>query len=226
VETHAELALKEFYELNVIDQTNMFDLDYPALWVREKGEWTEFPHASEDVYALIQMFASSYQKATTEPAIDAVIVITCGWGAPMPEDDNLDGYSPSHSPQRERVNVSLSMTREGSQGSRLEFSNDKEPIYGLIGVSGDLATASEYLGVSVWKKRWVRGVFFEFAAIRSQVETGQLEGTTPEEVTKHYAERLANLMRFLGVDPITLDGVEELTEEVVTAILNSDILND
>ena len=226
MKTHAELALTEFYELNVLDQADMFDFDYPSLWVREKGEWTEFPHVMEDVYALIQTFASSYQKVTTEPAIDAIVVITCGWGAPMPEDNNLDGFAPSRSAERERVNVSLCMTAEGSQGSRLAFSNDKEPVFGLIGVTGDLATASEYLGASVWKKRWVRGVFFEFAALRSQVESGQLDNTTPEEVTEHYAHRLANLMRFLGVDASNLDGVEELTEEAVTAILNSDILND
>lgn len=213
VETLAEKYVREFQDVVELFTDKRFDLDYPELYERRNGEWVAMPHTFGDVYELCSFYA---QRHTLTEGIDedleGVVLVSCGWGAPVNDAGEVEGR-PSEHPNRRRVSLLYGAGCDGSLYALMSF-DDGEELDGAGG-TGALLEAMETVGVCVWKKEWVRGVFANYALHRVDVDLGQESGGELERLTEWYAHRVANLMRFLGhqnddlLDELEADTVPE-----------------
>lgn len=194
--TQAEIIVKELVEVHSPFMRNGFNLDYPQIWYRENGEWTEYPHQIDDPYLLIRSFGLQFLNDGEPATLDAVVLLVSGWGAPVPMGMSLEEMGrPSESDGAERVGVYYGVARDSSVSCRVFFASGDE--IGGQGFDGDLAVACEWLGMSLWKREWASGVLDLFRQERrAAVDAGfdDLE----EGRAKYYAERVAHLLDMVG----------------------------
>jgi hypothetical protein len=90
----------------------------------------------EDVYQLID---SAPSIALEFPDWDMLTIATCGWAAPVENED--DDFRPSESPNRRRVVLKCYLSNMGLIGSSIAFSDDEEykPTFDFGKASGPLA---------------------------------------------------------------------------------------
>jgi hypothetical protein len=90
------------------------------------------------VYELLESPTSAIVRM-----FDAAVVLTCGWAAPLNEDDDEDESSvaPSQHPKRRRVRLVV-VVGDGGVGSVLRFADTPDDIVTDAGVAqGSLADA-------------------------------------------------------------------------------------
>jgi hypothetical protein len=91
-----------------------------------------------DVYDLLE---SEIARSTAQFA-DAIVLVTCGWASPRTNDDDADNeIAPSQHPERRRVRLVVTATREHT-ASVIRFSDDWDnPITDEGQARGSLADA-------------------------------------------------------------------------------------
>lgn len=98
-------------------------------------------HSAEDVYDGLESLSS---VATLTINDEAIAVETCGWAAPVDNDngsDEYDGIAPSQHPLRRRVRLLALVTRQYTAASALGFADDDEVITDSGQAKGSLADA-------------------------------------------------------------------------------------
>lgn len=219
VETLAEKYVREFAGMADLFGDTQFDLDYPELYERRNAEWVAVPHTFKDVYELTRFYAGRHQLSKgVDDELEAVVLVTCGWGAPL-NDDGEVGCAPSEHPKRRRLSLLYGAGRDGSLFSVMMF-QDGDEVAGASGL-GALYEAMETVGVSAWKREWVFGLFNNYAAYKAALDhvagadddaTNDLE----ENLIEWYAHRVAYLMEVLGhsdlLDDIGSDNLPESQE--------------
>lgn len=102
-----------------------------------------------DVYELLK--AKDAVSALAEN--DAVLLATCGWAAPVAEDEDGDELAPSQHPKRRRVRLAVSVSDKGV-ASVLRFQDEPEDTVTDDGnASGSLADAVMSLRSKARKKK-------------------------------------------------------------------------
>ena len=91
-----------------------------------------------DVYDLISDSVEVFEAVNK---YDLITVATCGWAAPI-GNDNDDETPPSKHPERRRVRLLTSATTNYQIGSSISFKdNPDEPVFDYGNARGDLADA-------------------------------------------------------------------------------------
>jgi hypothetical protein len=176
-----------------------YNLDYPQLWYREHGEWTEYPHEEGDVYLLIRAFGNFWATSNFTAPFDGVVVMTSGWGAPLPEGWNEDDdFTPSKAELKERIGLYYGAGKGGSLSSVICFESGKVLDDG--NGTGSLFHAMEWLGFSLYKREWAQGVFDNFQAELKEAALAG-EDVDSDHLTKWYAERVRSLLVMTGNAP-------------------------
>lgn len=193
------LALRE--SINRDSGVDFYNLSHPALWELREGEWVEHFHSFADVYQLIRRYALD-SSVMTENLPDAVVLVTCGWAARLPEnhdrwnDDDIP--RPSEQPDRIRVALVYCVARNGTVYSVVSMEDKPEEDSGEPFGRGALLDACDYLGVGVWKREYTQGVLAWYGDL---VQACQAAGEEIEsDVVRWFAERLSNFITILGHD--------------------------
>jgi hypothetical protein len=127
-ENYAEIFLKA----QVSDPNYNHDLSAAQLWAIKKDNSFHLLSAHPDVYELLTADhdLSHY---------NGVIIHTTGWAAPLGENGEVEGKPSTHALRR-RVALAACVY-QGSVGSALSFSDDKEMILDPGSATGSLADA-------------------------------------------------------------------------------------
>jgi hypothetical protein len=180
-----------------------YDLDYPQLWYREHGEWTEYPHEEGDIYLLIRAFGNFWATSHFVSPLEGVVVMTTGWGAPLPQDweENDETPPPSQSPDRQRIGLYYGAGRGGSLSSVICFESGQVLDEG--NGTGSLFHAMEWLGFSLYKREWAQGVFDNFQAELKAAQAAGADDLDGENgyLTRWYSERVRCLLEMTGNAP-------------------------
>ena len=126
-----DLPRARLYGISIVDAEGVAKMDNGALRITFLAE-----HG--DVYELLESPTSAIVRM-----FDAAVVLTCGWAAPLNEDDDEDESSvaPSKHPKRRRVRLVV-VVGDGGVGSVLRFADTPEDIVTDAGVAqGSLADA-------------------------------------------------------------------------------------
>lgn len=126
-----DLPRARLYGISIVDAEGVAKMDNGALRITFLAE-----HG--DVYELLESPTSAIVRM-----FDAAVVLTCGWAAPLNEDDDEDESSvaPSQHPKRRRVRLVV-VVGDGGVGSVLRFADTPEDIVTDAGVAqGSLADA-------------------------------------------------------------------------------------
>lgn len=130
-----------------------YKMKYPQLWERYGNEWVEFPHENNDVYGMMMNYAVERDRLPADLSPDGFVIVTTGWGAPLPKDGEQPpiGWRPSDSTEKERVAVGMFVARDGSQMSEIRFerATESEPMREPYG-SGELAQAVDRCAYILW----------------------------------------------------------------------------
>jgi hypothetical protein len=103
--------------------------------VNNDGEPTvTLAHENEDCYALLEGTDAHLTAMTS----DAIVLVTTGWAAPMPNDD--DETPPSRHPERRRVRLTVVADADG-MASVLRFEDDDDTVLDEGSAHGSLADA-------------------------------------------------------------------------------------
>lgn len=176
-----------------------YELEYPQLWYREHGEWTEYPHEEGDVYLLIRAFGNFWATSHFTAPFDGVVVLTTGWGAPLPEGwSEDDDFLPSKAEQKERIGLYYGAGKGGSLSSVICFESGKVLDDG--NGTGSLFHAMEWLGFSLYKREWAQGVFDNFQT-ELKLAAAAGDDVDDDHLCKWYAERVRSLLVMTGNAP-------------------------
>jgi hypothetical protein len=100
-----------------------------------------------DVYELLGREARRPHKAAK--TADALTVTTCGWAAPITDDDDND-LAPSLHPRRRRVSLAVTVsTITNEVVSAVQFADETQPIVDYGNARGSLADAVANLALAV-----------------------------------------------------------------------------
>lgn len=141
----AILETAELAERLVADELGQtFSLDKSRLYSLINGEQGyTLTLASEhgDVYDLLN---ESDSKDVARVS-DFIVVVTCGWASPITDDDDGEEIAPSQHPQRRRVRLVVTASREG-MASVLRFQDTPDDVITDEGEArGSLAEAVQSL---------------------------------------------------------------------------------
>jgi hypothetical protein len=101
-----------------------------------------------DVYELLGREARRPHKAAK--TADALTVTTCGWAAPITDDDGGDDLPPSLHPRRRRVSLAVTVsTITNEVVSAVQFADETQPIVDYGNARGSLADAVANLALAV-----------------------------------------------------------------------------
>jgi len=110
----------------------------------EEGVKFTFAHQHPDVYDLL---GDEFSKQVAQVS-DYIVVVTCGWAAPIDQDnddDEYNGVAPSRHPKRRRVRLVVTASREG-MASVLRFQDEPNDTVTDEGEArGSLAEAVQQL---------------------------------------------------------------------------------
>lgn len=128
-----------------LDETDMFGIEtadsQKAGLYSVKGENTLLVAEHGDVYDLLD----SMEAQAVALLSDAVIIRTCGWAAPISQDDEYEGVAPSQHPERRRVRL-LVCANGTDTASVLRFTDDWDnPVFDEGQATGSLADAVQSL---------------------------------------------------------------------------------
>lgn len=114
------------YAINALDDADLSELEL------------ELVNTHGDVYDLLDNSDLSYVlKANTH-----IMVMTCGWAAPLAKsDEELDALPPSEHPQRRRVRLAIVANQEGIMNVLRFEDNAGETVLDAGKASGSLADA-------------------------------------------------------------------------------------
>lgn len=90
-----------------------------------------------DVYELL----SSSKAVETARQHDAIGLVTCGWAAPVKDDDEYDNIPPSFHPNRRRVRLFIVADNASRRVSIIRFQDTDETTIDDSTAKGDLADA-------------------------------------------------------------------------------------
>ena len=131
-----DLKRARLYGVNIVDSQGVEDLANGALRI-------SFLAAHGDVYELLEARGSAIARM-----FDAAAVLTCGWAAPVGDDNgdgNDDDLPPSVHPRRRRVRL-LVVVSDAGVGSVLRFADTPDEVVTDPGnAKGSLADAVEQL---------------------------------------------------------------------------------
>jgi hypothetical protein len=100
-----------------------------------------------DVYELLGREARRPHKAAK--TADALTVTTCGWAAPITDDDDND-LAPSLHPRRRRVSLAVTVsTITNEVVSAVQFADETQPIVDYGNARGSLADAVANLALAI-----------------------------------------------------------------------------
>ncbi len=95
----------------------------------------------EDIYDLI----GNPLSAIIAQQVGTIALETCGWAAPLNDNGDLDGVSPSKHPERRRVHLTV-VASATETASALRFSDDWfSPVFDYGDAHGALADAVQSL---------------------------------------------------------------------------------
>ena len=132
-----------------------YSMDNAQVWEKYGSEWVEFPHATDDVYLTLKVFASHRANVPEELAPDAIALMTTGYAAPIDECvDEATGENttpPSECESRRRVAIAVFVARDASRCTEMRFQDDEhgEGIRESRG-SGMLSDAVDLVALSAW----------------------------------------------------------------------------
>ena len=108
--------------------------------------------ANGDVYDLIDVDNTTLMSQVNN--YDMITIATCGWAAPIDNDDDDDNsVAPSQHPQKRRVRLVTSANVDGQAGSTILFQDDIEnPVHDYGSAKGTLADAITHV-LSVAKNK-------------------------------------------------------------------------
>ena len=123
IATQVEEQVSEILKLRGSFDTQRAEL-YSLTFDTNGGVSVELITSNGDVYDLID---SAIEDKSTE-GLDGIAVLTCGWAAPLSnDDDDDDRVAPSQHPERRRVRLVICANREGV-ASVLRFQDTPDEI--------------------------------------------------------------------------------------------------
>jgi hypothetical protein len=129
-------ALLAYHQSTALIDEDPFDISEARVFsVSADGELT-FHIKTEDVYLGLQVLPAAYEKIGPVPVVG---VETCGWAAPVEDED--DDVAPSEHPGRRRVRLVAVVNRQKMVASAMAFHDDAENVLTNMSGTGSLAKA-------------------------------------------------------------------------------------